>query len=299
MVTDQVAVSPVTFLALEITGKCQLRCIHCYAGSGPAGTHGTMTALDWERLIDEAAGMGVRTVQFIGGEPTLHPELSRLVQYAVAAGLRVEVFSNLVHVSPGQWAAFSLPGVSLATSWYTPDPAAHMRITGSGGAHARTRANIAEAIGRGIRVRAAIVDIPGGHADAARAELAELAGLGVAEAGAADRVRRVGRGVGTGVAGEPDVAELCGRCGRGRAAVSPDGDVSPCVLSRWMTAGSVLRQPLAEILRGARMRAFTAAIPAPVAACNPACKPSLGDGGDCAPAEKEACGPDYCKPDLR
>jgi hypothetical protein len=208
----------------------------------------------------------------------------------------VEVFSNLVHVSPDQWAAFSLPGVSLATRWYTPDPAAHMRITGSGGAHARTRANIAEAVGQGIRVRAAIVDIPGGHADAARAE---LAGLGVAEARAADRVRRVGRGVDAGVAGEPDAAELCGRCGRGRAAVSPDGDVSPCVLSRWMTAGSVRRQPLAEILQGARMREFTAAIPAPVTACNPTCKPSLGDGGDCAPAEKDACGPDYCKPDLR
>lgn len=296
MATDQMTASLVTFLALEITGKCQLRCLHCYAGSGPAGTHGTMTVRDGERLIGDAAGMGVRTVQFIGGEPTLHPQLSRLVRCAVTAGLRVEVFSNLVHVSPEQWAAFSLPGVSLATSWYTPDPVTHARFTGSGGAHARTKANIAEAVRRGIRVRAGIVDIPGAHPEAARAE---LTGLGVTGTGAADRVRQVGRAARPGVPGNPDVVELCGRCGRGRAAVSPDGDVSPCVLSRWMTAGSVRRQPLAEILHGAAMREFTAAIPAPrPVECNPDCKPALGDGSDCGPAENDACGPDYCNPDL-
>jgi uncharacterized radical SAM superfamily Fe-S cluster-containing enzyme len=125
-VADQQAAAPVTFLELEITGKCQLKCVHCYADSGPAGTHGTITARDWERLIDDAAAMGVRTVQFIGGEPTLYPELPRLVRHAVAAGLGVEVFSNLVRVTPAQWAVFALPGVSLATSYYG-DTAVAMR----------------------------------------------------------------------------------------------------------------------------------------------------------------------------
>ena len=35
-----------SFMWLELTGKCQLACGHCYADSGPAGTHGTMTAAD-------------------------------------------------------------------------------------------------------------------------------------------------------------------------------------------------------------------------------------------------------------
>ena len=55
------------FVWLEITGRCQLQCKHCYAGSGPAGTHGRMTTGDWRRVIDEAAELGVRWVQFIGG----------------------------------------------------------------------------------------------------------------------------------------------------------------------------------------------------------------------------------------
>ncbi|MBV9159963.1 MAG: radical SAM protein [Pseudonocardiales bacterium] len=66
-------------MELEITGFCQLKCKHCYADSSPESDHGTMTADDWERVIDDAQALSVDTVQFIGGEPTLYPELPRLV----------------------------------------------------------------------------------------------------------------------------------------------------------------------------------------------------------------------------
>jgi MoaA/NifB/PqqE/SkfB family radical SAM enzyme len=67
----------------RITGRCQLACGHCYSDSGPRGTHGTMTAIDWMRVIDEAAGMGCRSMQLIGGEPTLHPALPAPVRHAL------------------------------------------------------------------------------------------------------------------------------------------------------------------------------------------------------------------------
>jgi len=66
-----------TFAWLEITGKCQLACEHCYADSGPNGTHGTMDEADWRRVIDEPTAQGVAMVQFIGGEPTTHPAFAR------------------------------------------------------------------------------------------------------------------------------------------------------------------------------------------------------------------------------
>lgn len=101
------ALAPLRFLWLEITGKCQLSCAHCYADSGPTGTPGTMGAGDWRRVIDQARAAGVAIVQFIGGEPTLHPDLPGLVRYALDAGIEVEVFSNLVHVSPALWEVFA------------------------------------------------------------------------------------------------------------------------------------------------------------------------------------------------
>jgi hypothetical protein len=65
-----------SFLWLEITGRCGLGCSHCYAGSGPSGSHGAMTAGDWRSVISQAADLGVSMVQFIGGEPTLHPDFA-------------------------------------------------------------------------------------------------------------------------------------------------------------------------------------------------------------------------------
>ncbi|MGH3950947.1 MAG: radical SAM protein, partial [Pseudonocardiaceae bacterium] len=152
------AVAPPQFLWLEITGRCQLECVHCYADSSPSGTHGTMTARDWCWVIDEAAAVGVRSVQFIGGEPTLHPGLVDLINYALSRALAVEVFSNLVHVTDEHWAAFGQPGVSLATSYYSDDPDEHTAITGRP-SHPRTKANIAEAQRRGIPLRVGVIDV--------------------------------------------------------------------------------------------------------------------------------------------
>src|SRR5687767_12144819 len=132
------------FLWLEITGRCQLQCVHCYAESGPAGDHGSMTTADWKRVIDQAAGLGAGHVQFIGGEPTQHPALPKLIEHAAAAGLVIEVFSNLVHLSPELWRAIEAHAVSLACSYYSAEPARHAQITGRAASHRRTEATIVE-----------------------------------------------------------------------------------------------------------------------------------------------------------
>src|SRR5438874_12611344 len=141
------------FLWLELTGRCQLACAHCYADSGPSGTHGAVSRAGWVRVLNQAAELRVEMVQFIGGEPTLYPEFASLVDHALLLGLAVEVFTNLVHVTAELWETFSRLGVSLATSYYSDDPVNHARITGRP-SHARTRANIIEAVRRDIPLRA-------------------------------------------------------------------------------------------------------------------------------------------------
>jgi MoaA/NifB/PqqE/SkfB family radical SAM enzyme len=270
--------APVTFLELEITGRCQLACTHCYAESGPGGSHGSMTVYDWERVITEARDLGVEAVQFIGGEPTLYPGLGRLVRYALQIGLRVDVYSNLVHVTPELWDLFELPSVSLGTSWYSADPTTHAKITGTVGSYWRTQANIAEALRRGIKVRAGIVDvIDGQDVGGARARLLEMGVTAVST----DRARGVGRAAQSGAASR---AELCGRCGDGRAAISGDGDVCPCVLGRFLVAGNVQITPLVEILSGPAWREITGSIPrdSGCVTCTPA------DSNDCNPSRKPA-----------
>jgi MoaA/NifB/PqqE/SkfB family radical SAM enzyme len=148
-----------SFVWLEITGRCQLTCLHCYAESGPAGTHGAMGQEDWRRVIDQVAELGSTMVQFIGGEPTLHPYLPDLIAHAHRSELAVEVFTNLTHVTPRLWAAFAENEVSLACSYYSDDPLQHAAITGRAGSYARTRANIIEALSRSIPLRVGVIEI--------------------------------------------------------------------------------------------------------------------------------------------
>src|SRR5215471_2437484 len=286
---------PLQFMWLELTGKCQLECSHCYADSGPSGTHGSMGTADWEAVLDQAAQAGVQLVQFIGGEPTLHPDLPYLIRYALSTGIQVEVFSNLVHVTPAVWKVFSLPGVRLATSYYSDNRDQHKQVTGRN-TYSRTKANIAEAVRRGIRIRAGIVDVRDGQRTS-QAE-AELRALGVTTIGT-DRIRALGRGGGT-----CDVGQLCGACGRGVAAISPAGEVWPCIMSRWMPAGSVREDSLEDIVNGQTWLELVASIPVThgAVACHPAwelsterCHPTPdATAGRCPPVPSAAA--DRCHP---
>jgi Iron-sulfur cluster-binding domain len=81
------------------------------------------------------------------------------------------------------------------------------------------------------------------------------------------------------------------------AAVSPDGEVWPCVMSRWLPAGNVLREGLGAVLAGDRWRAVVSGIPSPRAGADPCgpdtpCNPDQ-DGHDCRPAQTPACVPKY------
>jgi MoaA/NifB/PqqE/SkfB family radical SAM enzyme len=264
------------FLEMEITQFCQLKCAHCYSESGPHGGRGTMTTDDWEKLIDQAAALGIETVQFIGGEPTLDLDLPRLMRYALGAGLNVDVYTNLVHVTADLWQLFSQPGVSIGFSWYSADPGKHAEVTGSRASHARTRANIREAVRRGVRLRAGIVEVIEGQG--IEAAMAELRALGVTNMHA-DRSRGVGRAA---HGADPAVSELCGRCGRGRAAIGMDGQLTPCVLGRFLVAGNVKDTPLGEILDSERWRAILAVVPARDACVT--CQPA--DSNDCGPSRR-------------
>ncbi|WP_341275063.1 radical SAM protein [Streptomyces kasugaensis] len=132
-VVESTATTP-KVVALEITGACQLQCTQCFAESGPHGTHGAMTADDWRRVISDAASLGVREVQLIGGEPTMHPAWAELVDHALCLGIGVEVYSNLFHIKPGWWSALAREGVKLATSYYSDRAEEHDAITTGRGA---------------------------------------------------------------------------------------------------------------------------------------------------------------------
>jgi MoaA/NifB/PqqE/SkfB family radical SAM enzyme len=277
----------VHFLELEITQRCQLTCAsHCYAEAGPTRGHGTMTADNWRDVITEAARIDVERIQFIGGEPTMHPQFVELVRHALELGLGVQVYSNLYKVQAAHWELFEEPGVSLATSYYCDTADGHDSVTGRKGSHDATRSNIIEALRRGVPLKVGIVDVlDGQRVNQARADLVSL---GVTDIHT-DRVR----GVGNATKILPSTSELCGNCARGHAAVMPDGQVTPCVLGRFLPAGSVKDGGLTAVFEGDRWAQVKQMIPPRHGGgCTPdedSCMPSPGMD-PCTPKDSP-CGP--------
>ncbi|MFJ7193857.1 radical SAM protein [Streptomyces bacillaris] len=275
--------STLRFAWLEVTGLCQETCSHCYADSGPKGSHGTMTVADWLSVIDQLAGMGTVDVQFIGGEPTLYPYLPELIERAHGRGLGIEVFSNLVHVREPLWDAFTRYGVKLATSYYSDTATEHDGVTGLRGSHRKTRVNVAKALGLGIPVRGGVVAVRGGQRveEAAR----DLVSLGVPQVGG-DRARAFGR-ASRGAA--PTIRDLCGHCAQEKCAIGPTGDMWPCVLGRFLTMGNVKSAPVAEVWNGAQAAQVATDLAAVhgsgVQSCTPPqFLPMCGPCGPCVPS---------------
>lgn len=73
---------------IEITNACDLRCAVCYAESGG---NAFLSADEFERMLDfavAAEGGNLDILQLSGGEPTLHPELEKLIRIARTKGVR-------------------------------------------------------------------------------------------------------------------------------------------------------------------------------------------------------------------
>ena len=72
-----------TSLTLELTTSCQLSCSHCYNFDRSINTQ--TTSLDYttvRNILNQAAELGVFTVELTGGESTLHPDLERVIECA-------------------------------------------------------------------------------------------------------------------------------------------------------------------------------------------------------------------------
>ena len=84
---------------IDVVGTCNLRCPTCPVGNSPARPRGFMAADMFERIIAkiraESPDPDPRLTLYNWGEPLLHPELPRLIGIAHAAGLKVQLSTNL------------------------------------------------------------------------------------------------------------------------------------------------------------------------------------------------------------
>jgi molybdenum cofactor biosynthesis enzyme MoaA len=316
LAAEEGSIEGLEFLWLEITPKCNLECIHCYADSGPSRPlHETLQLEDWMNALRQAARLGCWRVQFIGGEPTLHPGLADLIAYARELGFRsVEVYTNGTHFTESLKRAFLRYQVSLSFSIYAGQDDVHDAITQRQGSFNKTLASIRWAVRSGLSAQAAIIQMQANasHVEQTRKMLEQV---GVVSIGI-DRNRGIGRGANERKSDSP-INELCGRCWKTRLCLTSTGTIFPCVFSRFCPVGT-LDQGLENVLKAAELTSFRKTLRAMQAqrvraedkGCNPdlcgperdpgPCRPEQ-DPGPCTPEKPHVCGPEKdpgpCVPD--
>ena len=66
-------------LTLSITGNCNFSCGYCYGDYNKEKSAADLTTDEWFSLIHEAANMGTKSIQLLGGEPLLRDDIDAIV----------------------------------------------------------------------------------------------------------------------------------------------------------------------------------------------------------------------------
>ena len=120
---------PVSNLRISLTPKCNLSCIYCHA-EGENAPQEQISAPDIAEILRVAAGFGIRSVKFTGGEPTLRPDLVDIIR-SVPEGMESSMTTNgtLLAAIAGDLKCAGLSRVNVSLD--SLDPVTYKKITGT------------------------------------------------------------------------------------------------------------------------------------------------------------------------
>jgi 12,18-didecarboxysiroheme deacetylase len=78
----------------NVTQRCNLRCVHCYAHSKDMEYKNELSTEEGMALIDDLADFGCPVILFSGGEPLMRKDLPELAGYARSKGIRAVISTN-------------------------------------------------------------------------------------------------------------------------------------------------------------------------------------------------------------
>ncbi len=109
---------PIPVVAWNLTSRCNLKCVHCYADANEFPTDNELSTEEAKRFIDDLAEMKIPVLLFSGGEPLLRKDIFELASYATSKGLKCSLSTNGTLITPEvaeklKEAGFTYVGVSI------------------------------------------------------------------------------------------------------------------------------------------------------------------------------------------
>jgi PqqA peptide cyclase len=129
------ALAPVGLLA-ELTHRCPLQCPYCSNPVALERANGELTTAEWQRVLTEAAELGVLQLHLSGGEPTLRPDLEQIIETAAKVGLYSNLITAAVGLTQARLETFAKLGLDhVQISIQDADPVNADRIGGAKRGH--------------------------------------------------------------------------------------------------------------------------------------------------------------------
>jgi len=126
---------------LTMNYDCNAKCVFCYTESGFVNSNIKLDLKTSLKYILDSYKDGARIIQFIGGEPTVYPDLAALISMARKIGYRaIQIVTNGIRLSDYNYFK-SLAGAGLNSvvfSIHSRNSSLHDKIVGVNGAFDRT-----------------------------------------------------------------------------------------------------------------------------------------------------------------
>jgi radical SAM protein with 4Fe4S-binding SPASM domain len=138
---------------LEITQRCNYKCVHCIRDCPDHPAPDPMTTDDWKAVIDDVAAIGGIAVSVTGGEATVREDLVEILAHARARGLALSLKSNGWNLTLDYCRRLHAAGLRrMEVSLYGATRASHDRCTLVPGSFRRTIEGMLNARRAGIHV---------------------------------------------------------------------------------------------------------------------------------------------------
>jgi radical SAM protein with 4Fe4S-binding SPASM domain len=125
-------------LQIESTLSCPQLCDYCYAESKPDSPQG-MSSRKIKEVLDSAAAMDVKVIDWLGGDPLVRPDWEALCEHATALGMVNNIWTSglpLANHAIARRAVELTNGGFLSVHVDSIDPAGYARVHGDRGIHA-------------------------------------------------------------------------------------------------------------------------------------------------------------------
>ncbi len=146
------------FAWIEITQQRNFKCVFCYEESN-CNIKKFMTMEDFYKAIDFLMDQNIKEIQFIGGEPMIHPKLKEMIEYCLNKKYFnfIEIYTNASFITQEWCDFFKKNNIKVAVSFHSYIPEEFDKITQTKGSYKLARRGLELLLKNKIDIRVAAI----------------------------------------------------------------------------------------------------------------------------------------------